>query len=294
MIVKINKNRDLKKIRVGGVPEHFNLPWHLALENKHFEKEGIEIEWISFPGGTGAMTRALRNNEVDVCMLLTEGVTADIIKGNPSKIIGMYVNTPLIWGVHTYQSNPLKLYGETYDKQYAISRFGSGSHLIPIVDATLNEKEILPEQLVEIKNLDGALESLKNGETDVFYWEKYTTKPWVDKGILKRVGEFVTPWSCFAIAATDEIILDAPDELKRMMSVIHFNCDQFMNSTNAVELVSKRYDQKLEDVEQWFYSTEWAINDHVSTKMLRNVMFMLKQAGIIEKEVPLSRVLRRL
>lgn len=284
----------MKKIRVGGVPEHFNLPWHLAMENNHFEKEGIEIEWISFPGGTGAMTRALRNNEVDVCMLLTEGIVADVIKGNSSKIIGMYVNTPLIWGVHTHQSNPLRLYGETYAKQYAISRFGSGSHLIPIVDATLNNKEIEDDQLVEIKNLDGALNSLENGETDVFYWEKYTTKPWVDKGVLKRVGEFVTPWSCFAIAATDDIINDAPDELKRMMSVIHFNCDQFMNTTNAVELVSNRYGQKLEDVEQWFYSTEWAISDHVSTKMLRNVMFMLKQAGIIDKEVPLSKVLRRL
>ena len=284
----------MKRIRVGGVPEHFNLPWHLAMENNHFEKEGLKIEWISYPGGTGAMTKALRENEVDVCMLLTEGITADIIKGNPSKIIGMYVNTPLIWGVHTHVSNDLKLYGETYEKNYAISRFGSGSHLIPIVDATLNNKEIQTNQLQEIKNLDGALESLEKGDTDVFYWEKYTTKPWVDKGVLKRVGEFVTPWSCFAIAATDEIIKVAPEELKRMMSVIHFNCDQFMNSTNAVELVSKRYDQKLEDVEQWFYSTEWAINDHVSTKMLRNVQFMLKQANIIEKEVPLNRILRRL
>lgn len=284
----------MKKIRVGGVPEHFNLPWHLAMENNHFEKEGIEIEWISYPGGTGAMTSALRNNEVDVCLLLTEGIVADIVKGNPSKIIGMYVNTPLIWGVHTHVNNPLNLYGETYSKTYAISRFGSGSHLIPVVDATLSNKKITQEQLVEIKNLDGALSSLEEGSTDVFYWEKYTTKPWVDKGILRRVGEFVIPWSCFAIAATDEIISQSPDDLKRMMSVIHFNCDQFMNSTNAVELVSKRYDQKLEDVEQWFYSTEWAINDLVSPKMLRNVMYMLKQANIIEKEVPLNKVLRRL
>jgi sulfonate transport system substrate-binding protein len=284
----------VKKIRVGGVPEHFNLPWHLAIENKHFEKEDIEIEWISYPGGTGEMTKALRNNEVDVCMLLTEGITADIIKGSPSKIIGMYVNTPLIWGVHTHTSNELKLYGETYEKNYAISRYGSGSHLIPIVDATLNDKKINDSQLSQIRNLDGAIESLKAKETDVFYWEKYTTKPYVDNGILRRIGEFVTPWSCFAIAASDYIIEEEANALKRMMSVIHFNCDQFMNSPIAVELVSKRYEQKLEDVEQWFYSTEWAINDFVSTKMLQNVMFMLKQANIIDKEVALNKILRRL
>jgi ABC-type nitrate/sulfonate/bicarbonate transport system substrate-binding protein len=32
-------------IRVGGVPEHFNLPWHLALENGLFESENINVEW---------------------------------------------------------------------------------------------------------------------------------------------------------------------------------------------------------------------------------------------------------
>ncbi|MCB9196039.1 MAG: uracil-DNA glycosylase, partial [Flavobacteriales bacterium] len=207
---------------------------------------------------------------------------------------GMYVKTPLIWGVHTHVDNPLQFYGETYSKKYAISRLGSGSHLIPIVDATLNGKKIDDDQLVVVKNLDGALESLGNMATDVFYWEKFTTKPWVDKGILKRIGEFVTPWSCFAIAASDKVIEEQSDTLIRVMSIIHFNCDQFMNASNAIDLVSKRYQQKPEDVEQWFYSTEWATSDYVSTKMVRNVMYMLKQARIIDNEVPLSRVLKRI
>ena len=41
------------KIRIGGVPEHFNLPIHLAHELKEFETRGIEIEWTTFQGGTG-------------------------------------------------------------------------------------------------------------------------------------------------------------------------------------------------------------------------------------------------
>jgi hypothetical protein len=284
----------MKKIRVGGVPEHFNLPWHLAMENEHFIKEGIEVEWVDFPGGTGAMTKALREGSIDVCLLLTEGIIADIIKGNPSKIIAMYVNTPLIWGIHTYCTNPIERYGETYSKSYSISRYGSGSHLIPIVDATMNNRRIANEQFVEIKDLNGAVDSLQKGETDVFYWEKYTTKPLVDNGTFKRIGEFVTPWSCFAIAATDTIISEEADTLKRILNIIHFNCEQFMNSPIAIELVSHRYNQRIEDVEQWFYSTEWATNDVVSTKMLKNVMFMLKQAGIIEEFVPLENILKKL
>ena len=78
-------------IRIGGVPEHFNLPIHLAMESGAFESRGLNIEWTTFKGGTGQMTKALREDEVDVCILLTEGIITDIINGNPSKIISEYV-----------------------------------------------------------------------------------------------------------------------------------------------------------------------------------------------------------
>ena len=32
----------MKTIRIGGVPEHFNLPWHLAMEEGNFEKENCK------------------------------------------------------------------------------------------------------------------------------------------------------------------------------------------------------------------------------------------------------------
>lgn len=274
-----------KKIRVGGVPEHFNLPWHLAIENKLFEKEGIQIEWHTFKGGTGQMTKALRENEIDVCILLTEGIVADIINGNPSKIISKYLTTPLIWGVYTGINNPVAHYGEIYQKKYAISRFGSGSHLMPIVDANAKGHKIETKQFEIVKNLEGALASLTNNETDAFYWEKYTTKPYVDNGTLKHLGEYITPWPCFMIAATDNIITEQQADLKKMLDVIYFTSKQFMHSTTAIEEVSKRYKQKMEDVEQWFFSTEWSTNDAISSKMLMNVVHTLNYADIIDKKV---------
>ena len=130
------------KIRIGGVPEHFNLPIHLAIEQKLFEQADIEIEWITYKGGTGQMTKALRANEVDVCILLTEGIIADIINGNPCKIISEYVTTPLIWGIHTSVQNKINREADIFDKKYAISRFGSGSHLMAIVHALEHSKTL--------------------------------------------------------------------------------------------------------------------------------------------------------
>ncbi len=89
-----------KSIRIGGVPEHFNTPFHWKEGKELFEKSGLHIEWHSFPGGTGAMNKALRENKIDMAILLTEGGVADICKGNPSRIARFFVDSPLVWGVH--------------------------------------------------------------------------------------------------------------------------------------------------------------------------------------------------
>lgn len=277
-------------IRIGGVPEHFNLPIHLAKEKGQFAKRGVNIEWTTFRGGTGQMTKALREDEIDVCILLTEGIITDIIRGNKSKIISNYVISPLIWGVHTAADNPLDNYRDIYSKKYAISRFGSGSHLMAIVDAVSKEKKLIKEQFHVIKNLDGALESLKKHETDVFYWEKYTTKPYVNSGQLKRVGEFLTPWPCFVIAASEKILEEQPENIIRMLRTIHDSTDLFMQNDDAIKLVSERYGQRMKDVEKWYHSTEWAIHGWVSNKMLRSVVYALKSANIIDENVEIPRL----
>jgi len=280
-------------IKIGGVPEHFNLPIHLAKERKLFETRGVKVEWITYKGGTGQMTKALEAGEVDLCILLTEGIINAIVKGNPSKIISEYVTTPLTWGVHTGAENPLDNYGRIYDKRYAISRFGSGSHLMAIVDANNHGYDINKDQFKVIKNLDGALESLSNQETDVFYWEKYTTKPWVDSGQLRRIGEYKTPWPCFVVAATDDILEREPENVIRALRTIHDSCDTFMQDEEAISMVSKRFEQKLKDVERWYHTTEWAIHGWVSEKMLRSVIFHLRAAEIITENETIPELIWR-
>ena len=275
-------------IRLGGVPEHFNLPIHLADEEGLFNSRGVNLEWTTFSGGTGQMTRALRNEEIDMCILLTEGIITDIIRGNPSKIISEYITTPLTWGVHTSNDNTLQHYPDIFTQRYAISRFGSGSHLMAIVDANSKGHQLDKKQFVIINNLDGALDSLQKMESDVFYWEKFTTKPYVDNGQLRRIGQYQTPWPCFVVAATDRILKEQPEAVIRTLRTLHDRCDHFMQSDEAIGLASKRYHQQYNDVARWYHSTEWAIHGWVSDKMVKSVIYHLRMANIIttEQEVP--------
>ena len=73
-----------------------------------------------------------------------------------------------------------------------------------------------------------------------------------------------------------------------MLRTIHDECDHFMHNEHIISEVSKRYNQKIKDVERWYNSTEWAIHGWVSEKMMRSVIYHLQTAEIIgeDEEIP--------
>ena len=86
----------MKNFKIGGVPEHFNLPWYLTMSNKEYHTHGINLRWKDYFGGTGQMCKALRTGEIDMAIILTEGIIRDIIHGNNSKIVQVFVKSPLL------------------------------------------------------------------------------------------------------------------------------------------------------------------------------------------------------
>ncbi len=273
----------METIRIGGVPEHFNLPIHLAIEKGWFNDQNIQVEWHDFPGGSGYMKEALRNDELDLCILLTEGIVTDILKGNPSKIVSGYVKTSLTWGIHTsinYKNDK----SQVFDKKIAISRFGSGSHLMPIVNAMMQDQVIEESQFVEVKDINGGIKSLNDKEADIFYWEKFTTKPYLEKEKLKMIDEFISPWPCFMIAATNQIIESRPSLVSQTLKIIYKANQYFMDLDDAVDLVTHRYGLNKKDAERWYHSTEWSVNGWVSNKMLEGVLYSLKEAKIVSQD----------
>jgi ABC-type nitrate/sulfonate/bicarbonate transport system substrate-binding protein len=273
-----------KKVRVGGVPEHFNLAWHLANENDLFTNEGIEIQWRDVPGGTGAMCNALRENELDIAIALTEGVISDIVAGNPSRIIQFFVNSPLRWGIYTSVKNPIHHLSQIAGKRYAISRYKSGSHLMAFVNARNLGFSIEPNNdFVVVGNIDGARKSLANLESDVFMWEKYMTKPLVDSGEFRFLGECSTPWPCFAVVASNKILQEDPAIVVKVMEVVNNTCYNLKNrEQEATKMVAWRYNLKLADAQQWFSELEYNYNEVIDEIQLTGILNDLKSLGIID------------
>ena len=82
-------------LKIGGVPEHFNLPWRLSIEERLFNSIGLELHWSDMTGGTGQMIKGLQTGSIDIAVLLTEGITKSILEGLDAKIVNIYVQTPL-------------------------------------------------------------------------------------------------------------------------------------------------------------------------------------------------------
>ena len=270
-------------LRVGGVPEHFNLPIHLCIEEGLFAEKGIHVEWVEFPGGTGAMNSALRNDEIDVAIILTEGIIKDIANGNPSKIIQNYVSSPLRWGIHVAAKSDFHSIADLEDKRPAISRYGSGSHVMAYVQANELGWDTSKIECVVVNNITTAIEALTQGEADYFMWEHFTTKPLVDKGIFRRVGDFPTPWSSFVIAASDKTIEKDQKSLELFLSVLNAKTKIFKTLEHIEQALSERYEQNLEDIKKWLSITSWS-QKSLNQEELELALTYLEKLDMIDKK----------
>lgn len=265
-------------VRIGGVPEHFNYPWYIALNNQLFRKKGIELRWIDCPGGTGEMVQALEQNTIDLAVVLTEGIVKAISDGNPSRIIQTFIKSPLIWGVHVSTKSRFRRLSDLKSKQAAISRIGSGSHLMAYVNARQmgwNAEEDLKFKIIQ--NLEGGIQALKNNEADYFLWEKFTTKPYVDQGVFRRIGDCPTPWPCFVIAAHNIFLKQKPDITKIILTIINDVTIGFKSITHIDTILSERYQLKKKDVQEWIGLTEWSqdLLDKTTLEVVQNQLLEL-------------------
>lgn len=266
---------------MGGVPEHFNLPWHLAIESGAFQDARVSVEFIEVPGGTGAMARMLKENQLDAAIMLTEGAVADICNGSSNRLVKVYAESPLIWGIHVASDSSIQTVDEIQGKRYAISRSGSGSHLMAIVDASERGWPTDDIEFVKIKNLEGARKALAEDEVDVFLWEKYMTKPLVDSGEFRRVGNRVVPWPSFVVSVRYDFLTQRTSEIKRALEVVQFYAQMLQQNANAFEFISQRYHLKRDDTKEWLDSTRWCTDFEKPTKQLVGVLNYLKRLEII-------------
>lgn len=257
-------------LRIGGVPEHFNLPWQLAAERDIFTSEDIDLAWTVYAGGTGAMTKALSNGELDVAVLLTEGFIAAADQGLKARIAKVYIESPLIWGIYTSRNSRINDVKNGMKGNYAISRYGSGSHLMAMIHASQHQHVLRDEQFVVVNSLHGAVDSLVRNETQIFFWEKFMTRPHVKSGELALIGEFSAPWSSFLIICSDQVLKQKAEAVQKLLTMMNAECISFKQDNSSVVHLRKRFDMTMTEARNWLRDTQWNFDYRVEKKSLEN------------------------
>ena len=272
----------MKKVRIIGVPEHFNLPWHLAIEEGAFAERGIDLEWTDIHEGTGRMAQMLNDEETDLAIILTEGIVKSITDGNPSKIAQTYISSPLLWGIHVAAGSKFNSIADLEGSRAAISRFGSGSHLMAYVHAKQQNWNTKNLRFEVINNLNGAVKGLTEENADYFMWEHFTTKPLVDNGTFRRLGDCPTLWPCFVIATTNSFAQKNAGLLNHILEVINLYTEEFKMIPSIDRTLANRYEQKLEDIKVWLSNTQWG-QEQLSTDTLEKIQKQLFELGLISE-----------
>ncbi len=273
-----------KRFTIGGVPEHFNLPWRLLLEEGTLNKENIKLHWSDMTGGTGQMIKGLETGTLDIAVLLTEGVTMAILKGLKAKIVSVYVESPLCWGVHVPYDSVYNSIEELKDKVFAISREGSGSHLMTYIKALELGWDIDQMKFNVIGDIYGGIWALQNQAADGFLWEKYTTDPFVVQGKCRRIGEIITPWPCFVVAVREEILESNHVELNKIMELVLGRAKQLKKDTNAPDIFAWRYNLTNSEVSNWLNETNWSYEQTIPKEKFEEVVDYLAKTGLVHNK----------
>lgn len=270
----------MKKIKVAGVPEHFNLPWHLCIENGEFEAVGLDVEWTDVPEGSGKMCELLATNKVDVAVILTEAMVKYLHENPVAQIVQTYVKSPLYWGIHVASQSNLKELSDLKTQKAAISRLGSGSHLMSFVLADQQGWDTNALEFEMVHHLQGAVDKLTQDSAHYFLWEQWMTKPLVDKGVFRKIGTLPTPWPCFVIAVRKDFLTENTAAIQSMLDVINTTTEEFTWIPSIDRTIAARYELPLEDVKAWLQKTQWS-SDVISKKQYQTVVDYLLKLQLI-------------
>lgn len=279
-----------KTIRIAGVPEHFNLPWHMAIDEGAFSERGIELAWTDVPEGTGRMAGMLDSGETDLAVILTEGVVKAVSAGTPAVIAQEFIASPLLWGIHVADSSPYKMEADLKGKCAAISRYGSGSHLMAFVHARQKGWPLSELNFEVVHTLEGAVEGLTTGKADYFMWEKFTTQPLVDQGVFRRIGVCPTPWPCFVIASRTAFADKHPGVLRDILEIINAYTLEFKEIPSIDRTLANRYGLELTAVKEWLTLTRWSL-DQISSENIDIVINTLSDLNLLSNNIKADQLL---
>lgn len=264
------------QLRIAGVPEAFND----AFFKTDFSDIGVTLtpEFVSFPGGSGAMLRSLEAGDVDAAFVLTDALVTAIELGSPVRIASPLIVSPLRWGVVVRPGRNVRL-EDLHDATWGVSRFGSGSHVM--VRLLASQRGWPAPKFKQCRDFAGLREAVDDTTVDAFLWEHFTTKPFADAGKLSIIDDVYTPWGSFVVAVHN----DSPvvSEIRKITDSFLSTARNFIRDSVNIRDIADKHGMTETDAHAWAESVEYSPPGRyeVAEKELNLVRNALLSANVI-------------
>lgn len=238
-------------LKFAGVPEAFNDPWLTA----SFPTTPAP-QFQPHPGGSGSMLKSLQSGTADAAFALTDCIIAAIENGDPVRLLGPLVTSPLTWAVIVGPNSTITDVEQLSHAKWGVSRIGSGSQVMVRVLAKKRGWEKEPTFQV-CGNFEGLRKAINDGSVDAFLWEHYTTRPFEVDGEVRIVGRVPTPWGCFSVVVTEGC--ERLEEIRRVVDAFLKEGKQFVEAgEESVAGIVKRHGMSVSEAGKWLEGVKYA------------------------------------
>ncbi|MGI9601105.1 MAG: ABC transporter substrate-binding protein, partial [Acidimicrobiales bacterium] len=168
--------------------------------------------------------------------------------------------------------------------RFAISRRGSGSHLMAHVLGDRLGFTVADDRFVEVGDLDGARRAIGNGEAELFLWDRFMTAPLVTSGEFGRIGVQPTPWPAFVVAVHNDVLAGGRSvEVANLLDTAAEAAATFCEDPDAaVAQVVDAHGLSETDARDWFDATEFDEGEPADEDDMVEIAEQLVELGLID------------
>jgi sulfonate transport system substrate-binding protein len=138
---------------------------------------------------------------------------------------------------------------------------------------------------VTIGGIDNLVESLENEECDIFLWEKFMLKQYVNLNKLEYVETIDTPWPCFMVACRNDVLEENEEGVRGVLKGLFESSKLFKKEREkSIKMIEEKCHLSNEDSEKWFDNVEFSKDGVIDVDVMKNAIDILNQVNVIQKE----------
>lgn len=248
----------------------------------------VDPEFTSF-FGSSLLFESVAANQISIGYGICGDIIAHRALGLPIKILGTYV-TGNPWRVLVKGDSSLQSIEDLDGKRIGTSGVRGIDHLLGVI---IENKFGIKLEFVPLGGVPQMLAGISSGDVDAFIQTPGPTQALADAGKLKVLFEIAdalpSPWPSFCIWATEDMIENNKDEVKRFIDATLETVDYLNNNPNyARDTYIQRTNSSNTIASKVVNAIEWHPSGTISEIGVQNLIDVYREGGDIDSSIEMK------